>query len=532
MGLYSKITLFFLGLIFVLIVSEVLLRIFWNPPYLDKKYVRNDLDWISKNIRLNKFGYRDREFDFEKPKGVRRVYALGDSYTYGWMIEDASAAYPKVLEEMLKPKFAESFEVINASRAGFNFFESLNRLEQEGILFSPDLVMVGLNVFDLLPREYVYAYPNTFPYNLKIYQLTLGNFGRLTAARNMDKEIKSTYSEGSSQIEKARERIREVKKILGEFKPPLVLVVFPDYDPANPNLGVRYQIFEDALKKFGEEEGVKIVALSKYFEAVDNKTELVLNPVDPHPTALANRLAAEAVFEEIDFEDIVLRPGAPVSAKPRVIMKIETPGWVYFDRKYQDNVQKLPVPNTADRKIPYLEDILKTARMGRHAGWPGAKIEYNIPLNGELEFWVKDEIYGFKIVGVGQVTIFWREEGALHSSDLTLDKLGIKREEDKIKFKINSGSEKSLDLARVVFDVSVNQFDIDGLKTVSVGRTEIVGLDFLDVGQVASKPSYFWCDDQLVLVGGYCNSNSKMEIPVMIERSFDNDDLPVVKYLY
>lgn len=76
------------GILFSLLFAEVLLRIIWKPVFLDSKYQRDDFTWISENVILNRFGYRNKEVDVKKEEGVYRIYSLGDSYTYGWQIKN------------------------------------------------------------------------------------------------------------------------------------------------------------------------------------------------------------------------------------------------------------------------------------------------------------------------------------------------------------------------------------------------------------------------------------------------------------
>ena len=564
MRFFKNLLVFLVGVFAVLVFLEFLLRMFWNPPFLDKRYARNDLDWISNNVVLNRFGYRDRDFSFIKDKDVFRIYTLGDSYTYGWMLKDTGDSYPKVIEKLLVQKYGEGkMEVINASKPGFTFWEEVNRLKQEGILFSPDLVIIGVNLFDFTTKYYSYHPSSGFPENLKLYQLTVGNFRRMRESKKMEREINSTYSDSSVQMEKARKEIQDLKKILDSVGSQLVIVVFPYFNPAIPNAGIKYPIFEKALGKLGEEENIKVIFLSNYFGGIKDKTTLVLNPIDTHPTILANSLAAEGIVKELE-ENISFKSKTFLKTKVirvnlgsylqnlKSILSIAGNSWVYFDRSYGDSTQRLFLPNTDSRKVPYMEDVLKTARLGRHEGWPGAKIEYNIPINGLKELSLPDKIYGYGVVGVSEFTVFWREEGALFSTDLNFGEVDITKEENKLIFKINRQFEYLLDLARILFDVAVNQFDMDDGKIVSLGKTEVLKQLETDMS-ILSLPrfmvtgkgnGYVWCGNKLSLTKivysgnklqldpGFCPQESKIEIPVMVDNPFSGSVMPLVEYLY
>jgi lysophospholipase L1-like esterase len=84
----------------------------------------------------------------EKPSGVFRVIALGDSTTEGFEVAQ-NDTYTAVLERYLK-KYGVNAEVFNAGISGFGTAEELLYLENEGIKYNPDAVVLGFfgNDFD------------------------------------------------------------------------------------------------------------------------------------------------------------------------------------------------------------------------------------------------------------------------------------------------------------------------------------------------------------------------------------------------
>ena len=69
-------------------------------------------------IETSSLGFRDREMAVDKPSGVFRILALGDSFTFGVGVE-GNQAYPKVLETLLNRSggLGRRVEVINAGFA-------------------------------------------------------------------------------------------------------------------------------------------------------------------------------------------------------------------------------------------------------------------------------------------------------------------------------------------------------------------------------------------------------------------------------
>jgi lysophospholipase L1-like esterase len=94
-------------------------------------------------IRISPKGFRDHDLPYARRPGTFRVLALGDSYTFGQGVE-AEEAWPKVLEKRLGPRA----EVLNAGVSGWGTAQELLWLEEEGIRYRPDEVVVAFYLND------------------------------------------------------------------------------------------------------------------------------------------------------------------------------------------------------------------------------------------------------------------------------------------------------------------------------------------------------------------------------------------------
>ena len=97
----------------------------------------------------NSQGFRsDEDFRLEKAPGAFRVIALGDSTTEGFEVRQ-NHTYSAVLERYLR-KYGVNAEVFNTGISGFGTAEELVYLENEGIKYKPDAVVLGFfgNDFD------------------------------------------------------------------------------------------------------------------------------------------------------------------------------------------------------------------------------------------------------------------------------------------------------------------------------------------------------------------------------------------------
>lgn len=477
-----KLSVLTVGFLLSLFIAEILLKIFWTPSYLDPRFERDDLEWTKGNVVLNRFGYRDREFDLKKGQRYR-IYSLGDSYTYGWYINDADKTYPKIIEKKLVDKYGQGIEVINASRPGFNLKESVIRFKQEGILFSPDLVTLGINIFDITNQEFSpYYIKNDFIRSLRLYQLTFGNRERVKVSRRTKDLVDMTYQDGSPQLKNAQESLQEIKRLVDSIGSRLVLIIFPAFNPANPNENYGYHLFNRQIEKLGTALGINIVDLYEPFSKHSDKGDLILNPTDAHPSELAHQIAADYLVNTLNFDSLLSSPRATNYERTQLIysgiklenfhgiMSTNLAGWVYFNDEFRLGTQKLFLPESQDRQILYLEDSLKTAKSFTHAGWPGAKIDYYFP-GGSKTLKISTTLFGFKVVGVYKITGFANENKSLVSWDLGLSQASVKRDAGNVLIDIKDNKDYSL--YKIGLDVFVKQFDITDGIVGSIFTTKI-----------------------------------------------------------
>jgi lysophospholipase L1-like esterase len=96
----------------------------------------------------NKQGFRnDKDFSYTKSPGVIRVMTVGDSQTQGYEVRQ-DYTYSAVIEKYLRKK-GYQVEVMNTGVSGFSTAEALLFLENEGIKYAPDIVVLGFFANDL-----------------------------------------------------------------------------------------------------------------------------------------------------------------------------------------------------------------------------------------------------------------------------------------------------------------------------------------------------------------------------------------------
>ncbi len=159
-------SLFILLLIFIFLHNNMIVIKFKIFNLLNKKKVPNcalDLSFDDSNkiffpnqtieftgcniyleptlVKINKYGYRGENFEIKKDNSTLRILTLGDSFTFGWGLNE-DQTYPYYLQEILKNKCSKDIEVINLGIPGFNAEDEKDLMLNFGYRLSPDYVLI------------------------------------------------------------------------------------------------------------------------------------------------------------------------------------------------------------------------------------------------------------------------------------------------------------------------------------------------------------------------------------------------------
>jgi hypothetical protein len=99
------------------------------------------------DFSTNAQGFRGPLVDWQKPDGVFRILAIGDSYTWGDGVPD-EAVWVRLLEQELSG--CAPVELINAGFVGRNTVGEADYLLDKGPRLGPDLVLVGAEPGDAM----------------------------------------------------------------------------------------------------------------------------------------------------------------------------------------------------------------------------------------------------------------------------------------------------------------------------------------------------------------------------------------------
>jgi len=289
-------------------------------------------------VKINSYGFRDGDYDIQKPDGVYRIITIGDSITFGISLP-ANESFPKRLEDSFRSQNL-AVEVLNLGVGGYDTSQEVAFLQKVGLQFHPDEVIVGYCMNDVGVRSGALRYIRQAGlygapiYNLRVLQFVRSKVDILIAkfhsgVSNSDDNEESGDAEERADIlgdAYVRERIRQIEEYVSSHgaRP----VVFSWYSSAHRLSKLRAGF--ERLKAISRQHGFKVsvviipfvlehvAAYSAAYDIVHHEarrngfdvieplqkfvdtgiTRIRRSPRDGiHPNELGHRLIAESLFE-------------------------------------------------------------------------------------------------------------------------------------------------------------------------------------------------------------------------------------------
>jgi lysophospholipase L1-like esterase len=254
--------------------------------------------------RTSSLGLRGGEVGPRVP-GVHRVLALGDSYTFGWAVEE-DQSYPRQTEALFAAA-GRSVEVVNAGVPGYNTRQERALLAELLPVVRPDAVALGFAMNDAEPQMTVLPPPDetyacagvwTWEASKRLWNLKLCPEGRPLPLRLLtpSQEFLPAYDPGSPKWARTEEALSGIAALCEDARVPLVVLVLPDFnrDFSNYPFGVIHQ----RLRDWGARRGVAVVDLLPLVAGADSEALRVAG--DGHPNAAGQRLIAEALRAQLE----------------------------------------------------------------------------------------------------------------------------------------------------------------------------------------------------------------------------------------
>lgn len=304
--LLRMLAVFVVSIVVFLIAGELVLR-YTNRELTTTSDARSFFNrrWMSREVQLNSWGFRERELTFDKAPGVYRIAVIGDSVTFGYGMPDRER-FTNHLHERLASR---GREVLNFGRPGTDTADHIADLRNIVLRAHPDFVLMQWYVNDFeghvvrdrlplaTPGPLVRLHARLVGWSAFHSLLTLNMQGRFSGiAEYLDYMRAFVGDPGSARSQAAIAQIREFIRLCRSDSVGVGIVLFPHLavDPADPYpLDYLHRRVLDVCS----EQRLACVDLRSTFAEHRNYKELWVTRLDYHPNALANRMAASRLME-------------------------------------------------------------------------------------------------------------------------------------------------------------------------------------------------------------------------------------------
>ena len=248
----------------------------------------------------NSLGLRGRDYDVAKPPGTYRIEIYGPSDVMGWGVADSdvfTARLEAKLDSAARTR-GQRVEVLNFGMAGANPAQQVYRLQQTGLRFSPDLVLLTLHAKDLLFFTWVFqkefeqhrSLPDSEMARLvERVGLGPGRQGNLANLRLIEEQLDRRLLRWSTELAGG-----------SGARVAVLLITLPSI-PFDGNLATS--------RRAAAAEHLPVFDCMHVFAGRPLRS-LQAQPRDEHPNAMGHRLIAECVFDHLqgDAGPLAVRP--------------------------------------------------------------------------------------------------------------------------------------------------------------------------------------------------------------------------------
>lgn len=105
--------------------------------------------FLGQAFSTNRYGFRDAEYEIQKPEGTFRIAIIGPSYVMGWGVAD-NETLDYQLESLLSDLSRTRIEVLNISLPAWSMAQEVFAIKALAARFSPDLVLLSAHPYELV----------------------------------------------------------------------------------------------------------------------------------------------------------------------------------------------------------------------------------------------------------------------------------------------------------------------------------------------------------------------------------------------
>ena len=260
--------------------------------------------WFAIYAPLNSLGCRDVEWTVQKPPGVRRVAFVGDSFTYGWGIENPPDTFAGRVQAMFDTQSPGAVQVLNVAKPGWDSGAELQPVKDMIDLYRVDeivLCYIPNDIEKLLPRTADFdpiRPPEPTLFNVSSSCLLEHLYYRMWVPRaGTVSGYHDWLADGFANEEiwrRHQQQLDDMIRYCHERNVTFRAVLLPFIRTG----GQKYQAkaIHARLRQFFEAQQVPVVDLLPVV-AARPASDLVVNGYDAHPNELAHKLFAEVIWQ-------------------------------------------------------------------------------------------------------------------------------------------------------------------------------------------------------------------------------------------
>lgn len=304
--------------------------------------------WCDREVSVNAKGTVGPEVPYVREPGVRRILFLGDSVTFGYCLDDWDQAFPHRTAVLLERSLGVSVESVNSGVGGYSPWQEYLYLEDEGMRYSPDLVVVGfvqndfaekldlvrfggtgegsqlvrttLTRFEALSRRSALVY---FARRLG-GRLRFGADSRQGAMAHEADQVRSLRGDGDARyidliVELTLKNLQRIVDLCQSHDVPMLLAIFPFRSQLEEPAASSPPTTSRLLLEFARSNNIHVIdvetamrerAIGEGLEPADYMLD------ESHPSQRGHGLVAQTLAVYIAREEILSRVGDGSSESP------------------------------------------------------------------------------------------------------------------------------------------------------------------------------------------------------------------------
>jgi len=298
-------------------------------PYLLWELAPGTRKEMNVTVTINRLGLRGPEWTLEKPPGVRRIMALGDSSVFGLGVEDH-----QVFTSLLDDVVGDGVQVINAAVPGYSTYQAINLLQIRGLSLQPDVVLVAClwsdnNTDWFVDRELLAAYSSFRSSWARALRTALERLAfyrlldyQLRVARGPQLERKVGWLVGQGEIRGERrvpineyaENLETIAQLAHEAGAEVMYMILPNTQDLRDSRAkqVCWDPYRRVMRDTALRHGAPLIDLPKAF--LERGGELFHD--DMHPNVEGHRLMAAQVHAALADRDWLAGGALERNAQP------------------------------------------------------------------------------------------------------------------------------------------------------------------------------------------------------------------------